>query len=132
MKAPVVTLEDIEAVLTKLDRTRVNPTTPGNCVYTSETDPTHHCIVGQIWHELGRHVPGPGVEASARRVIADLGELDDYAPGVVAALQFLQTEADNLALSQKDDKSWGVALDMWPRIKREAMRAAVFSAPVPT
>lgn len=120
-----ITLEDIEAVLAKLDRTRVNPVVPGNCAYTSKADPNHHCIVGQIWHELGRYVPGPDAEpASAGRVIRERGETDDYAPGVIAALHRLQIEADELALSRKDDKTWGVVIDMWPRIKREAKRVA--------
>lgn len=120
-----ITFEDIEAVLAKLDRTTINPTAWGNCVYTSNADPSHHCIVGQIWHELGRHVPRPGEDAgSVRTVLAGIGECDKYAPGVIAALERLQIEADNLALSRKDDRTWGVVLDMWPRIKREAKRVA--------
>ena len=133
MKTPVITFEDIEAVLAKLDRTRVNPIVPGNCAYTSEADPTHHCIVGQIWHELGRHVPGPNTPAaSARKVIAERRETDDYAPGVVTALQAMQVEADEAALSIRSDGTWGAIIDNWPRFKREAKRAVAFSAPVPS
>ena len=133
MSAPIITFEDIEAVLAKLDRTRVNPIVPGNCAYTSETDPDHHCIVGQIWHELGRYVPGPNTPAaSARKVIAERGETDDYAPGVITALQAWQVEADEAALSVKADGTWGAIIDSWPRFKRRVALAAAFSAPVPS
>ena len=133
MSAPIITFEDIEAVLAKLDRTRVNPIVPGNCAYTSETDPTHHCIVGQIWHELGRYVPGPGAPAaSVLTVLRGRGELDDYAPGVVTALQAMQVEADEAALSIRADGTWGAIIDAWPRFKREAKRWVAFSAPVPS
>lgn len=131
MSSPVITFEDIEAVLAKLDRTTINPIVPGNCAYTSETDPAHHCIVGQIWYELGRHVPGPDTKASsARTVIVERGEADDYAPGVVTALQAMQVEADEAALSVRSDGTWGAIIDSWPRFKREAKRAVAFSAPV--
>lgn len=118
-----ITFDVLDAVIAGLDRTQVNPVVPGNCAYTSETDPNHHCIVGQIWLELGRYVPGPNeIAASVKTVVEARGEAGDYAPGVVKALLMLQVEADNSALKMpSQDRTWASAIDSWPQIKRQAV-----------
>ena len=116
----IITFEVLDQAIAGLDRTKVNPVVQDNCTYTSLNDPNHHCIVGQIWYELGRYVPGPNEPpASVRTVVDANGDAGDYAPAVVKALMVLQVEADHAAL-HGPNHSWASAIDSWPQIKRQA------------
>ncbi len=115
MTTPVVTLDAIEAVLPKLDRKRKNPMHNGGCLYTSTRNPKHHCIVGQIWNELGLPVPGPEVQNDVYRAAQLSGTLALHSPEAITALDRLQYRADDLSAS---GRSWAGAIDAWPSIRR--------------
>ena len=119
MSAPDrVTFDMLDKVIAGLDREQVNPIDDDwFCLYTSRTDPNHHCIVGQIWHELGLPVPGYSRgDQVFPHVVADRnGTYDIYERGTLSALRDLQARADKLA--RDGGKPWAAAIDAWPAIR---------------
>ena len=112
MTTPVVTFDAVTAIIDQLPRDRLNPTNEdGTCLYTSDSDPTRHCIVGEIWARLGVPVPGPDASGVPAGACGDAREM--HAPGVLSALGELQEIADS---ETWQGKPWAYAIDCWPEI----------------
>ena len=125
MKGPeIIAFEDLDAAIAKLDRSRVNPVGPYGCLYTSE-DGADHCLVGQLWSDLGLPVPGSGTVKPASIVARDNATSRRYVPGALMALDLLQTVADRLAVEplgvDDEPRGWGAAIEQWPAIKARAL-----------
>lgn len=120
----IITFEILDAAIAKLDRSKVNPIGPAGCLYTSE-DGVNHCLVGQLWVDLGLPVPGPGVTKPASIVARDNATSRRYVPGALTALDIIQTVADRLAVASLDDddedRGWGAAIEQWPAIRERAL-----------
>lgn len=112
MTTPVVTFETVTAIIGQLPRYRLNPVNErGTCLYTDHSDPTRHCIVGEIWARLGVPVPGPYEVGIPDAVCGDARGM--HAPRVLAALGELQGVADS---ETWQGKPWAYAIDCWPEI----------------
>ena len=113
MTTPVVTFETVTRIIGQLPRDGLNPVNErGTCLYTDPSDPTRHCIVGEIWARLGVPVPGPDVVAAPHDVCSD-DSREMHAPGVLLALGELQAIADS---ETWEGKPWAYAIDCWPEI----------------
>lgn len=112
MTTPVVTFDAVTAIIGQLPRDGINPANErGTCLYTDPSDPTRHCIVGEIWARLGVPVPGPYVVGVPGDACG--GACEMHAPRVLAALGELQVVADSETWA---GRPWAYAIDRWPEI----------------
>lgn len=120
MTTPLVTFDSVEAELAKLSRRKRNPIHgDGTCLYTDPRDPKRHCIVGQVWDNLGVRVPPPDYMGDVSSAVDNFGTRGLHAPNLVHALGELQSIADQ---DSADGRGWGGAIDAWPTIRESYTR----------
>lgn len=116
METPeVITFDMVEAALAKLNRRKRNPERKGICLYTDPRNPERHCIVGQIWANLGVPVPDEYCDQGAAVAAAEYGTLALHEGGLINALGDLQEYAD--ARRGDRPRAWGLVIDAWPEIR---------------
>lgn len=106
-----ITEADVLRIMETLPSERMNPTIKGTCVYTSLSDPTQHCIAGEILTQLGVELPDPQHTANTIGVESLQRYLDLPIEGnAIYLLQELQQIADR-STENEDSHAWGVAIE---------------------
>jgi len=100
-----ITLDTVKATVLRLCAERptmTNPRDAEGCFYTDPSDHDTHCLVGQVFVELGLPVPGPDCQLGVMTLVADrprfYADLTDEA--VVFLTNTQQTADDYL-------RTWG-------------------------
>lgn len=84
--------EVVERLLAVIDAhpQQVNPEDATGCVYTHPTDPTYHCLAGQLAADSGWTVPGPEEEGYVEEVWHRFGwPLSEEGATALGRAQFL-------------------------------------------